>query len=291
VQLLRGVGRSPNRPTDWSLDYMLVRREVNKGDTSRFLSVLDPYQNDHPTVKSVHLESATPLVLKVELEDGADTIHLQMPPSNGISPAAQAVGARVISQRAGKVVRDVQVGQWTPRMRAGTPFAYGRILAVDYEKNRIAIATERREKPDLFAPATPIRIYNQGRSAMYQIVSAESEKGRLWLTLDATALLAEGKVVSTTDGGILQLDSFLSFADGADAYNRFAGAWLRLDDGSTKTFLPVRGAVRTEEGTTLYLRDAVPAKELSNYLNQRIRLWQFAPGDSLEIARIVNAVP
>ncbi|MCC6424778.1 MAG: heparinase II/III family protein [Phycisphaerales bacterium] len=291
LQLLRGVGRSPNRPSDWSLDYMLVRHNVTDGAATRFLSVLDAYQNDHPTVKSVHLESANPLVLKVELEDGTDTIHLQLPPSNGIAPAAQAVGARVVSQRAGKVVRDVQVGQWTTRMRGGVPFAYGRILAVDYEKNRIAIATVRREKPELYAAGTPIRIYNQGRSAMYKIVSAEVENGRMWLTLDATALLAEGKVVSTADGGIIQLDSFLSFADGADAYNRYAGAWLGLQDGPTKAQLPVRGAVRTEEGTTLYLRDPLPAKKLTDYLNQPIRLWQFAPGDSLEIARVINAVP
>lgn len=291
LQLLRGVGRSPNRPVGWSLDYMLVRREVNDGKTSRFLSVLDSYQNDRPTVKSVKLDSANPLVLTVELEDGADTIHLQLPASNGIAPAPQAVGARVVSQRAGKVIRDIQVGQWAPRMRSGSAFANGRILAVDYEKNRIAIATERREKPTLFAPGTPIRIYNQGRSAMYRIVSTQTADGRLWLTLDATALLAEGKILSAADGGILQLDSFLSFADGADSYNRFAGAWLALTNGQPRAPLPVRGAVRTEEGTTLYLRDATPAKALSDYLNQRVRLWQFAPGDSLEIARIVNAAP
>ena len=52
LTVFKGTGRSPDRPETWGLDYLIVRRQVQDGARSFFLTVIDSFQKT-PTVQSV----------------------------------------------------------------------------------------------------------------------------------------------------------------------------------------------------------------------------------------------
>lgn len=279
---VRGNGQAPNRPDNWKLPFLMVHRDISNGDSTRFLSVLDAFQGK-PTVQSVRLISRSPMVLEVDLGNRKDTIHLNVPRKNGISPAPQSIGVRVVSIRDGKTAGDVRIGQWSPQVPTDQAFSAGRITAVDYAQNRIAVTLNPKVAP----VGAPIRIYNESRSAMYQVAAADTADGRLWLTLDATALLARGKV-SQVKEGVLYLDTNLSLADGTDTYNQFAGAWL----GDEKTGLVVKGADRMKLASQVFLAQPPPDAQLEKrFLGKTVQIWQYHPGDLVEIARVESEKP
>jgi hypothetical protein len=224
--------------------------------------------------------------MSVELDDGTDTIHFNLPKGNGIAPSYQSVGVRVVSKRGETEWRDVQVGQWSTRIARNAAFAAGKITAVDYTEDRIAVTIDG-PGASAFTPDAHIRIFNDSRSAMYRITAVNRTGGRLWLTLDATALLAQGKVIRVEDSRLF-LNASLNFADGEDVYNRFAGAWL----GDEHDAVPVKAATRQEATSVVYLRDAIPAARLEKrYVNTLQRIWQFGVGDQVEIAKISAIKP
>jgi hypothetical protein len=146
-------------------------------------------------------------------------------------------------------------------------------------KSRIVVAGDGGG--NTYIPGKPIRIYNDSRSATYTIVSADHEGGRLWLTLDATALLAQGPVTRVEDSQV-HVGSFLTFADGTDAFNRFAGAWLGDEHGA----LSVNGAVRASPDSIIQLRDPLPASRLNKMLNKPVHVWQYGIGDQVEAVKL-----
>jgi hypothetical protein len=284
LTVFQGRGRSPARPEDWALEYLLLRRQVSGGERSLFLSVLDAYQGE-PVVQSVRLVSDDPPVLQVERADGTDTIHLLMPGSGGASTAHRPVGMRAVIRRDDRVLRDVQVGEWSRKNAQGPGFAQSVVDLVAYETDRIALPGNEADED--FAPGTAIRIFNDSRSAMYRIEAARREEGRLWLTLDATALLARGRVIGVQKG-VLDIDSYLPFADGTDAVNRFAGSWL----GDETSGHVVQGVSHGDGVDRIHLRDDVSAATLkARYGGRQIRIWQFHPGDRVEAARVVAQRP
>ena len=284
LTVFQGRGRSPARPEDWGLDYLLLRHQVSRGERSLFLSVLDSYQGE-PVVQSVRLISTDPTILEIERVDGTDTIHLLMPVSGGVATAHQPIGVRAVIRQAESVLRDVQVGQWSRARKPGPGFARSVIARVDYERDRIALSGNLVD--DDFAPGTPIRIYNESRSAMYQIKAARRQNGRLRLTLDATALLVQGRVTEVHDG-IVKIDSYLPFSDGVDAVNRFAGSWL----GDEKSGCVVQGTSHGDAEDVIHLRDDVSASKLdSRFGGKQVRIWQYRPGDQVEAVRVLLKGP
>ncbi len=297
MQVITGRGRSLVRPEDWWLDYILARRNVENGAPSVFLTVIDAYQKD-PVVKSIRLVSERPLELEVTRDDGVDLIHLHIPLEASRPTAFRPLGVRVQSFSDGTPVRDVQIGHWAPD--SGPGYVRETIKAVDYDNNRIAIDPGPDPETDL-APGRAIRIYNQDRSALYRILSAGQEGDRIWITLDATALLARGPVTEVQDGQ-LSLGSYLTFAAGgklaedgdlAPGPNAFAGSWLGEGEAAQSVRGAVQGRSRTEKPATnrVFLKNPVAARELEEAFKGRVvSIWQYGVGDSVEVARVECSV-
>ena len=284
MELIHGRGRSPVRPKDWWLDYVIARRHVKDGAASRFLTVLEAFQSA-PVVKGVRLVSQRPLVLEVTRDDGVDLIHLNVPTRSSRSTAHRAMGVRVESRTNGQATRDVEVGLWAPDKGPG--YAEGTIAALDYAANRIALADAPGLETD-FAPGRAIRIFNKDRSALYRVVKTGRASGQFRITLDATALLARGPVVGAADGRLM-LDTELVFANGRtdgdgellDRRDYFAGSWL--GDGSSARQL--RGAAQASK-CTLFLKGPAGEKMLvQRYGGRTVSIWQYGVGDRVEVAR------
>lgn len=288
LQIIVGTGSSPARPKDWGLDYVLARRDVTSGQVSHFLTVIAPYQNQ-PLVTAVELISAVPLTLRVTRADVRDEITLATPTAGSRRPGHRPLGIRVRTLRGDRCLRDIRLGEYGQADEPG--YAYAVIRDTDYPGQRIRIADVGSRAAD-FAAGRYVRIYSAFRSAMYRVVKVERAGRDLWLTLDHTALLAQGPVVKTADGR-LWLQAFLdwtlssSVADGellAQAGgDYFAGAWL----GEGHRARRVRGAVR-DMPSEVFFAEPVPAADLqADYGGQVVSLWQYGVGDRVEVPRVV----
>ena len=140
-------------------------------------------------------------------------------------------------------------------------------------------------------PGRAIRIYNSDRSAMFRIKDSRWEGGVLRVTLDATALLARGKVIEVQDGRV-KLDSYMVFANSREGPDGnllpgryyYAGSWL----GNETESFQIAGVNRSER-SLVYLKQRVPEDKLKTlYQGRTISLWQYAPGDRVEIARVLE---
>ena len=285
IELIHGRGRSPARPEDWWLDYILARRHLD-GGPSLFLSVLDAFQKE-PTVESARLISTEPVVLEVKRTGGTDRIQLHIPLTESRSTEHRALGLRVQSVENDEQVCDVQIGTYAPD--AGPGYIQTTIQSVDYERDEIVLPVD--ENADAFFSGAAIRIYNQGRSAMFRIKESESENGFLRATLDATALLAQGKVIEARDGR-LKLDSYLVFANGKEDRDgnllpgryHYAGSYV----GDAEKSHQVRGVLRGEK-SLVYLKEEVPLEELkATWEGKVVSIWQYAVGDKVEVARVLQ---
>ena len=287
AQLVAGTGRSPARPADWGLDYVFVRREARGETPNYFLSVLDPFQKS-PGVERVCLVSSDPLTVEVKRSDGAlDTIVFSTPPGASRTTEHRELGVLYRSEAPGGAVREVAVGS-VGAPRAGAGYARATVKSVDWAANEITVPYQPGLEND-FLPGRYLRLYNGERSAMYRLLKASREGGSLRLTLDSTALLAQGPIAKTEDGA-LYLGDELVFANGrADdkgtllpGNDYFAGAYV--SDG--KHIQQLRGAVRNAQ-TKLYLREAVAVAELQKtFGGKAVSIWQYGAGDSVEIARV-----
>jgi len=285
AEVLLGTGRSPARPADWGLDYLILRRKSRDGKPSLFLTVIDVYQKT-PVVLGARLLSETPLVLEVTRSDGIDEIHLATPGGSSRGTAHRASGIRVRSRSGSRWTQDVQVGEYAPGKGPG--YAFASIRAVDYENNRIALPYSAARQTD-FVPGRTLRIFNWGRTGMFKIMAARRERSLLWLTLDKTALLAQGPVAKVEEGAVW-LSATLYFANGhVDEKGRlkpgndyFAGSWI----GEGKAARMVQGAIR-DATSKVFLKEPAPTKHLEkDYTGRVVCLWQYGIGDRMEIARI-----
>ena len=288
LEVLGGRGRSPARPEEWWLDYVIARRRVEQGRASVFLSVLDAFQGE-AVVRDVRLVQESPIILEVERQGAVDRIHLNVPLTPSTTATHRPLGARLHTLVDGETSRDVRIGQWA--LDAGPGYVQGEIAALHYGHHWIEL--EYRDAWAALRAGRALRIYNEDRSALYRVVDVGQNGARLRVGLDATALLAQGPVEEVEDGR-LHLGAYLTFAlrrpvvegklvPGPDYY---AGAWL----GAGERALRIRGAVQEwdgEERNTVFLREPVPGGELAEKFGGRVvSIWQYGVGDGVEMALI-----
>ncbi len=287
LQVIVGTGRSPARPADWGLDYVLARREARDGEASHFLTVMDPYQGT-PVVEQIEVVGTSPLTLRVAREGAVDEITLASPVGSSRDKGHRALGIRVRTLQGERCVRDIRIGEYGGPGEPG--YAEGVIRETDHAGQRARIAGAGHRAED-FIPGRCVRVYNGSRTAMFRIVKTEVEGRDLWLTFDPTALLARGPVTRTADGR-LWVDAFLDWtlskksADGdlipQPGGDYFAGAWL----GEGGRARQLRGAVRGVP-SELFLAEEAPGSDLQrDYGGQVIGIWQYGVGDRVEIPRI-----
>lgn len=285
AEVIMGTGRSPARPADWGLDYLLVRRPARGAEVSHYLTVLDPYQKT-PTVEGVKVLSEQPLTVQIVRSDGVvDELTLATPPGPSRTTAHRPLGLYFRSVSQGKVTREARLG--TAGVAGDPGYAHTTVEAVDWESNQIVVRDAPGLQDDL-AAGRYLRLYNADRSAMYRVLALAKQDGRLRLTLDATALLGQGPVTEVT-GDALVLDCALPLASGrADEAGKlragndyFAGSYLSCGT----TTLQLAGAVRGKVNR-FYLRQTPPEAELKAALQGRLlRVWQYGVGDSVEAVR------
>lgn len=286
LEAIMCAGRSPARPPDWKLDYLLCRRMVEEGERSLYLTVIDAFQGE-PVVRQVRLISEDPLELEVTHAGGVDRISLATPPGPGTTNAHRPQGLRLVSTRDGQVARDVQVGHWAPG--EGPGYITDTIRDLDYGRREIAIGYEAGREAE-FAPGRAVRIFNRGRSGMYTITGARQEGDLLWLRLDTTALLARGPVVGVEDNAVL-LGASCIFADArldaegklsTVAPNFFAGARLGEGDGARM----IAGIANTSASSArILLHEPASGAELAgDYGDGIISTWEYGVGDGVELA-------
>ncbi len=286
LEAIMGNGRSPARPADWKLDYLVCRRMVESGARSLFLNVIDAFQGE-PVVKRVSLISEDPLELEVAYEGGSDRIQIATPASPSSTTGHRPQGVRVVSASGGEVVRDVQMGQYAPD--EGPGYVSDTIRDLDYQSREIAIAYEDGRAQE-FAPGRAVRIYNWGRSGLYIIREQRREGDLLWLMLDTTALLARGPVTEVEDGAI-SLSEYFQFATGkagddgklaSGGPHFFAGA--RLGEGDSARIVE---AVANTSGssTKIFLHDEAAKADLqADYAEKIVSVWEYGIGDNVELA-------
>jgi len=278
-------GRSPAWAESEALSYLLVRRQVEGGAASHFVTVLDVYQGD-PTVTGVRLLTESPIALEITRADGVDDVTVQLPDGPSRTTAARPVGIRIRTIE-GAPARDVRIGE----LGDGRGYASGTIQRVDYDTGRIWIPTSRDVTLDQLLPGRTIRIFNDRRTALYGIVAAERDGNETALTLDKTALLAQFPVVSAQDGR-LELGVKSPFVtghvdeatgmltDGPDDY--YYGCWL----GEGATARPVLGIANTTP-PWLHLAPECDAEQAAkDYVGKVVSLWYYGVGDAVEVPRV-----
>ncbi len=288
-EVIMGRGRSPAWPKDMNLDYLLVRRHVKNGASSRFLTVLDAFRGE-PTVRSVRLLREKPLTLEITRGDGVDEVTIHIPDSPSRTTAPRPLGARVLVRKGGKVVRDVRIGD--PGDGEGSGYARGKIAALDYERKEIVVDAPHARLDDL-APGRAIRIYNAWRSSMFRVTAAKEETpGRFRLTLDKTALAAQLPVTGV-ERGRLTLSTRPPFATGHvkkngdlidGANNYYYGC--RAGEGSTAR--PVLSISNSRPPRLFFIGEQAPAGLQRDYVGRVIRVWLYGVGDEIEAARVVG---
>ncbi|MFW5866686.1 MAG: hypothetical protein ACOCX2_02645, partial [Armatimonadota bacterium] len=300
-ELTYGTGRSPARPEEWALPYVLVRNEGNEGLTSRFLTVLEPYrENVSPRIQSVTASGEWPLRVTVTRGDAVDEILIHAPSGeNGIQRGSEReMGVVVRTSVAGAETRHVAFGAVPGTEAAGG--VRGTIIGVDREQNSITVSglPAEEEMP------RHLRIFNSDRSSIYEVLAAEPAGGDATvLHLKETAAFGRGIPVSYEDGRINN-DVCLPFATGVvddageliDFPSRFSGARVENADGSASLLLRgINGSgwITGESGYDLYLEDGAPMAELERLFGDPAERMQFSVydygvGDRYEILRSVN---
>lgn len=281
MEVIQGRGRSPARPSDWGLDYVLARREAKGGGVSRFLTIIESFQQ-RPVVRGIALVEAEPsIVLRVEREGKHDEIRLHVPDGSSRSTAQRDIHIEVRTRRGDALARNVRIGE---------TYFQSAIEALDYDARTIVLSPDAAMDAAL-AVGRYVRIFNDHRSAMFRIVSREAADGKLRLTLDKTALLARGPVVGVDDKKVT-IDALLTFATGVpddkgslrDTQLQFKGAWL----GEGERAKMLLGAVRGQQ-SQLFLMEPADAKSLEAELKGSVAsVWQYGIGDRVELPTIVS---
>ena len=215
-------------------------------------------------------------------QGGTDEIHLHVPDGSSRDTAHRPLGIRVVTQSGRKVVRDVQIG--TLPDGEGPGYLCAEIAAVDHEAQTIAIPDQPGFSKG-FAAGRMVRIHNAHRTAMFRVVRTVRKNGHLHLTLDRTALMAQGPVVEVGEG-TLTLDAHLTFANGRlEPDGTLRDHMLEYKGARLEGWL-VKGAIRGEK-SQVRLMEPVPAKTLRQTCGGRIiSITHYGVGDSVEVAGI-----
>ncbi len=270
-----GHGRSPARPTDWRLDYLIARRTGPPGLATRFVTVLDTHAGQ-PVVSGVRVTGNDPLTLTVSRAGGRDVIEIERPtgPSRGTAPRALGV--------------TVRHNDGETRVGGRDGWARGRVTAADYAANQVTV-TGDAALADQLMPGRYLRVYNAARSGMMRIRAVRREGDQWVADLAGTPLLARGPVTATSDGrltvgayllyGGARLDAAQQVIAGSCAY---AGAVV--SDG--RHHARVAGVLKGESSTVL-LTEKTPAAQLAKDFGGKIvSVWQYGVGDQVELATI-----
>lgn len=282
AEIIMGTGRSPVRPANWGLDYILVRKPSKGAAITYYVTVLDPYQST-PTVQKARVISEWPLVVEVTRPDGADRITFSIVGGPSRTTAHRPLGVKFEGRAGGKLARQVEVGELGPQQGPG--YATATVEAVDYAANRLGINCPADQDSD-FVVDRYLRVYNWGRSAMYRILAAKREGGLLWLSLDSTPGIGQGPVASIRDDALVLGDELVFSNNSTDdqghlkqANDYYAGCWL----GEGAAARQLQGAA----GSTLFFKAPATKAELEKQFGGKIiNLWQYGIGDSVEIVRV-----
>jgi hypothetical protein len=284
AEVVMGKGRSPVWTDGNKLDYLFVRRQVENGGASRYLTVLDPYQGE-PVVQNITVVREQPLTLRIERAGGTDDVIIEVPDSPSRTTAHRPLGVAVRSSVGGVEGRDVRIGS------VGPGYASATITSTNHDARQITLPYAA-DCAATMRPGTYVRIYNDLDSSMFRIAQAERDGDALRLTFEKTAIVGMFPVNEVMDDGRLALGVTSPYirsgesADGKtlnDAPNTFYhGVWLgegdnaRLVEGITHTHPPY-----------LHLTDDVDIATLrDDYAGQVISLWRYAAGDRVEAAKI-----
>jgi hypothetical protein len=286
VEIVMGKGRSPVWVGD-KLDYLLVRRQVEAGAPTHYLTILEPFQVT-PDIQSVNLVSTDPITVAIKRTNGTDRVAIRIPTGPSRTTQPRPVGIRVSVNRGDELLREVVVGDLGKPDSPG--YARATILRANYDTREIVLADEGL--PAAAAqPGRAIRIYNDMRSAMYMIEAAERRDGRLVITLDKPALLSRFRAVAAA-GGRLELKEDGPFVTGHvntetgeltdGPHDYYYGAWI----GDGPTLRKIAGIANT---TPPYLHFAEPVSDevlVADYVGKVVPIWTYAAGDAVEIACI-----
>ncbi len=287
MEVIRCAGRSPARPADWRLDYLLARRLVEPRERSLFVTVIDAYQGE-PVVQSARVVSEEPLQVRVQYAGGVDLVTLATPPGPSRTTAHRDHGVRVISRRDGAIVRDVSVGSCGAD--DGPEWLSGQIVGLDYAARTVDIPWQEGYE-EAFTPGRAVRIFNPDRTAVFRIEDVKRVDDVLRLTLNDTALLSRGPVTELRDGA-LDVAAYFVYSTGhvdeatgelaqSDSLY-FRGAWL----GEGAEACALRGTARlSDSATRVYVDEALSADELERrFGDEVVSVWQYGIGDTLELA-------
>jgi hypothetical protein len=286
VEAIMGKGRSPVWVQD-KLDYLLVRRQVEEGGATRYLTVLDPFQGE-PEILSVRLISDDPITLEVVRTDGTDEITFRIPEGPSRTTTHRPLGVRVVVRAGEEVRKDVRIGALGDDDLPG--YAQGQIEALDYDAKEITLAGDALDIED-FIPGRGIRVFNDMRSAMCIIRQAEMRDGRVVVTLDKPALVGRFPIVSV-EGGRLELGVKGAFVTGhedketgelSDGINDYYyGAWLGEGDTARRV-----AGIRNATPSWLRVVGEVDDETLArDYVGEVVPIWQYGVGDRVEVARV-----
>ncbi len=268
TEVITGVGNSPIRPEE---EYVILRKNPVAGGLSRFVSIVVPYQGES-FVKSARVSSVSPLKVEVELVDGEKhEILLNPAEASARSAAARSMGVSLVVSGKGKRGRTITIGKTASVNGAG--WASARVEAIDDGATatpRILVGFNRDIGSTVFAPGVWVRIFSAGRSTMYRIVAVEAaSEHQLWLTLNKTMLLSEGKVDGLS-GKDLKLDDRLLLA------RTLGGATVEAGRFSGVIAIAAQNGLLTLSEVT----PAIPAK------GELARIWDFACGATVETPRV-----
>ena len=284
LDITQGKGRSPARPESWGIDYILAQREQVQGTVSRFVTVIDVYQKT-PTVHGVRvLSEGETVALEITREGGVDEVSLHVPDGNSKNTAHRPIGVQVCSFKNSAATRKVCVG--TLANQTGPGYTMAEISGVDYHAQTISILYHKGMKK-VFAPGRYVRIYNKWRTAMFQIERVERLGNDLVLTLDKTALMAKGPVVSVADGQIT-LGAFLTFANGRLTEDGHLTGETLAYQGAFLEGLRVRGVVRGEQ-SQVFLMDLTDRAALQKLEGQVVSIYHYGIGDMIEGVRVTSS--
>lgn len=269
AEVILGKGKTPIRQEQ---EYVFLRKKPEAGGLSRFVSVIAPYQGES-FVKAAKITSQSPLKIEVELVNG-EQHEITLNPAETATNSAMArpmMGVKFTAVHNGKTLRNITIGNG--ENNSAHAWASAKVEAIaepDSAAPRIMIKTKSTADAAAFAPNTWVRIFSEGRSTMYRIISAQAaSENHTWLTLDKTMLLSEGKVEHFS-GTELQLDSRLLLARTLGNSTVEAGKFSAIVESAT-----LKGLLR------LIKQDA-PAPEKGELAH----IWDFSTGATIETPRI-----
>ena len=314
-EIILADGRGATHPEAYTVKFALNHRQGPAPLTSRFLTVLEPYEKQPFVTKVERLalpaESGA-TALRVETALGVDTLILSPDAQQEITlpDGSRFEGRFALVRRNGNdvtaaaVVGTTKLQSEAPSLTVGEPVATGKIVALDRLAQTVDVDWPCSDPSALIGRAA--RFYSDRRTAIYTVTGAEKMPGRTRLTLDTTSLVGEGAMSGAADYVIHNSAAFfysgLQTSEGGTrtpTYRLYVGATLENEDGSRT--LPVEGITGGgywgSPGDVYIDRKLAPearAEALQEMLRDdngdglaSFRLYDYGLGDSFEMLHAV----